>query len=301
MNNQRLLAQLQKPENQICADCQSPNPNYYSKSFGVFICHNCSQIHRSSLNMLNSIVEPIDNYHFTDTDFFYMEKIGNKTSNDYYEFLLRPAERPNPNDNERMTQFIRDKYQNKRWRNILQYSPGSMGYFVLGKYGFFGCFLKGFFKLCQMIYFGAIFLFILSLLLLMYMAKSEKALMISMVNLMIATEIYEALIQNKSLAHIGLAFIIEMIFGLLGFGVYKGFLIATSIKLIGKGVEIGGNGCFLFGVSVLLILLGFGLENLLLVASTFGVIFVGSYFYFNAVFNGRIMFFGYTRPTRRTH
>ena len=40
----RLLA---KKDNKMCFDCTTPNPKWTSKNFGVFVCLDCSGIHRS--------------------------------------------------------------------------------------------------------------------------------------------------------------------------------------------------------------------------------------------------------------
>ena len=35
------------PENQVCADCPTRNPQWASVNHGIFLCLNCSGIHRS--------------------------------------------------------------------------------------------------------------------------------------------------------------------------------------------------------------------------------------------------------------
>merc|ERR1711966_264232 len=43
----RLNACLKKPENIVCAECPSRLPRWASMNLGIFICTNCSGIHRS--------------------------------------------------------------------------------------------------------------------------------------------------------------------------------------------------------------------------------------------------------------
>uniref|UniRef100_A0A3Q2QUI1 Arf-GAP domain-containing protein n=1 Tax=Fundulus heteroclitus TaxID=8078 RepID=A0A3Q2QUI1_FUNHE len=54
--NKRILLELAKlPENSRCADCGAPEPDWASYKLGVFVCLNCSGIHRSLSSRVKSI------------------------------------------------------------------------------------------------------------------------------------------------------------------------------------------------------------------------------------------------------
>ena len=74
----------QKPENMICADCKQKGTSWASLSFGVFICLNCSGVHRS-FGMQVTRVRSIRLDSWTLADCKIMENIGNKIANMYWE------------------------------------------------------------------------------------------------------------------------------------------------------------------------------------------------------------------------
>jgi stromal membrane-associated protein len=47
-NHTKILKELMaKPENKTCADCRKKDPRWASWNLGIFICIQCSGIHRS--------------------------------------------------------------------------------------------------------------------------------------------------------------------------------------------------------------------------------------------------------------
>lgn len=82
-NHRRKLLQLQKEGvNKQCCDCQSPNPQWASPKFGIYICLECAGIHRS-LGVHISFVRSITMDQFKDDELVRMEHGGNDKFNQY--------------------------------------------------------------------------------------------------------------------------------------------------------------------------------------------------------------------------
>ena len=106
---------LKLPENYLCADCQRNRPKWASCNLGVFICLECSGVHRS-LGTHISFVRSCNLDTWTKEQVMKMKYIGNEAANEYWEARL-PAgfKRPLPGDKFGMTEFIRNKYVRKMW------------------------------------------------------------------------------------------------------------------------------------------------------------------------------------------
>lgn len=102
-------------ENSTCADCKKNQTKWASSSLGIFICLNCSGIHRS-LGTHISFVRSCILDGWTPKQAILMRKIGNKIANAYWEARL-PEDymRPNPSDMNSLEAFIRAKYVNRAW------------------------------------------------------------------------------------------------------------------------------------------------------------------------------------------
>lgn len=111
-----LVQRLQRiPENSRCADCLDSRPEWASSKLGIFICLNCSGIHRS-LGTHISFVRSCKLDQWTDDQAAVMRAIGNKVANNYWEYNL-PAnfQRPNSNNRAQMENFIRRKYVDREF------------------------------------------------------------------------------------------------------------------------------------------------------------------------------------------
>ena len=108
---------LKRPENQLCADCKRPQPTWASMNLGVFVCIKCSGCHReigvhvTKIKSINLDLWPVK----TLIDF---GKINNKIANLYWEAGLKNFDYTKIRENDyRLQDFIRDKYEFKRWCN----------------------------------------------------------------------------------------------------------------------------------------------------------------------------------------
>lgn len=100
---------LKLPENRECADCKSKAPRWASVNLGIFICMQCSGIHRS-LGVHISKVRSATLDTWLPDQVAFIQSMGNEKSNSYWE-----AELPPNYDRVGIENFIRAKYEEKRW------------------------------------------------------------------------------------------------------------------------------------------------------------------------------------------
>ncbi|KAL1563676.1 ADP-ribosylation factor GTPase-activating protein AGD5-like [Salvia divinorum] len=100
---------LKLPENRECADCKCKGPRWASVNLGIFICMQCSGIHRS-LGVHISKVRSATLDTWLPEQVAFIHSMGNEKANSYWE-----AELPPNYDRVGIENFIRAKYEDKRW------------------------------------------------------------------------------------------------------------------------------------------------------------------------------------------
>ncbi|KAL1541928.1 hypothetical protein AAHA92_26085 [Salvia divinorum] len=104
-----LLDLLKQPGNKECADCRSKGPRWASINLGIFICMQCSGIHRS-LGVHISKVRSTTLDTWLPEQVAFMQAMGNEKSNSYWEADLPAKFHRSPIDT-----FVKAKYVNRRW------------------------------------------------------------------------------------------------------------------------------------------------------------------------------------------
>ncbi|ESQ43037.1 hypothetical protein EUTSA_v10013423mg [Eutrema salsugineum] len=100
---------LKHPENRECADCKAKGPRWASVNLGIFICMQCSGIHRS-LGVHISKVRSATLDTWLPEQVAFIQSMGNEKANSYWE-----ADLPPNYDRVGIENFIRAKYEEKRW------------------------------------------------------------------------------------------------------------------------------------------------------------------------------------------
>lgn len=100
---------LKLPENRECADCKAKGPRWASVNLGVFICMQCSGIHRSLGTHISKVRSAtLDTW--LPEQVAFIQSMGNEVANSYWE-----ADLPSKYDRVGIENFIRAKYEEKRW------------------------------------------------------------------------------------------------------------------------------------------------------------------------------------------
>ncbi len=98
--------------NKVCADCPEKLPTYVDITHNVFVCTRCSGIHRE----FQFKIKGVSMSNFTDEDIAGISGMGNDAFNRIYlSKLPREYVVPNGNDVNKLKDFIRGKYVDKKW------------------------------------------------------------------------------------------------------------------------------------------------------------------------------------------
>ena len=122
---------LSRPENQLCADCKRPSPTWASLNIGVFVCIKCSGCHRE-IGVHITKIKSVELDLWPSKSLTDFAKINNEIANAYWEYDLRNFDFQKIRDNEiRLIEFIRDKYEFRRWAkpNV----PDPMSFVIQGR------------------------------------------------------------------------------------------------------------------------------------------------------------------------
>lgn len=106
---------LKEDENKYCADCDAKGPRWASWNLGIFVCIRCAGIHRN-LGVHISRVKSVNLDQWTAEQIASMQSIGNSKGRSIYEANLPETFRRSQTDSA-MEQFIRSKYEQKKWIN----------------------------------------------------------------------------------------------------------------------------------------------------------------------------------------
>ncbi|KAF2602059.1 hypothetical protein F2Q70_00027116 [Brassica cretica] len=114
--NERIIRSLLKlPDNKRCINCNSLGPQYVCTTFWTFVCTNCSGIHREFTHRVKSISMA----KFTSQEVSALKEGGNQHAKDIYFKGLDQQRQSAPDGSnvERLRDFIRQVYVNKRYTN----------------------------------------------------------------------------------------------------------------------------------------------------------------------------------------
>ncbi|XP_022919737.1 centaurin-gamma-1A isoform X2 [Onthophagus taurus] len=107
------------PGNDVCVDCDAPNPDWASLNLGVLMCIECSGIHRN-LGSHISRVRSLDLDDWSPGQLSVMLAIGNNIANSVFESRIQNHTKPTKtSSHEEKERWIRAKYENKEFLPLI--------------------------------------------------------------------------------------------------------------------------------------------------------------------------------------
>ncbi|KAF0978607.1 hypothetical protein FDP41_002427 [Naegleria fowleri] len=104
---------LKKDGNNLCADCTSNQVQWAHLGYGIVVCTQCRLAH---FNLKTGRLESLtlNNVKLSREQLSFLNAVGNKTANEYFEIGLPPNTKPTNNINQPNLQtYVRNKYINK--------------------------------------------------------------------------------------------------------------------------------------------------------------------------------------------
>nr|XP_043883339.1 arf-GAP with dual PH domain-containing protein 2-like isoform X1 [Solea senegalensis] len=97
-NNKILLDLVRQPGNNICADCGVPEPDWASYTLGIFVCLNCSGMHRNLPDVSKVKSIRLDHWEDSLVEVQFMQERGNCAARAIFEkcvpaFFYRPQQK----------------------------------------------------------------------------------------------------------------------------------------------------------------------------------------------------------------
>ena len=110
---QKLDVIRRQPENKRCADCQAVSVPYVNMTHGTFVCTRCAGLHREFGHSVKGI--SVSTFKPADIEAIRGNAVDQQTYLPYWNEAVYKKAGPGQEETERAREFIRLKYEEKRW------------------------------------------------------------------------------------------------------------------------------------------------------------------------------------------